>query len=189
MFEQIAEIVGTLVGIMYLYWEFRADSKVWIAGMIMPAISLLVYWNAGLYADFGINVYYLLAAIYGLVAWKRCVSKDGVVSCELPITFTPKGMILPLMVVFLFSYILIAYILLHYTNSNVPWWDAFTTALSIVGMWMLSRKWLEQWLTWIVVDAVSAGLYIYKGIYFYAALYAVYTIVAYLGYLEWKKKM
>ena len=60
-----AEIAGTLIGIAYLYWEYQADRKVWLAGIAMPAISLYVYWQAGLYADFGINVYYLLAAVYG----------------------------------------------------------------------------------------------------------------------------
>jgi nicotinamide mononucleotide transporter len=77
----------------------------------------------------------------------------------------------------------------NYTDSNVPWWDSFTTALSIVGMWMLARKWLEQWISWILVDAVSCGLYIYKGVYFYAGLYGLYTIIAIFGYLEWKRKM
>ena len=72
------------------------------------------------------------------------------------------------------------------TDSTVPWWDAFTTALSIVGMWMLARKWLEQWWVWMLVDVVSCGLYIYKGIYFYAALYGIYAVVAWYGYRKWK---
>jgi nicotinamide mononucleotide transporter len=72
------------------------------------------------------------------------------------------------------------------TDSTVPWWDAFTTALSIVGMWMLARKWLEQWWVWMLVDVVSCGLYIYKGIYFYAALYGIYAVVAWFGYRKWK---
>ena len=77
----------------------------------------------------------------------------------------------------------------HYTDSNVPWADSFTTALSIVGMFMLARKWVEQWLVWIVVDVVSAGLYVYKDLCFYAALYAVYAVVAVFGYWAWKRKM
>ena len=82
MWTLIAEVAGTLIGIAYLYWEYRADDKVWIAGMLMPAISLLVYWQSGLYADFGINVYYLLAAIYGLALWRGRLSGRAEASAE-----------------------------------------------------------------------------------------------------------
>jgi nicotinamide mononucleotide transporter len=71
----------------------------------------------------------------------------------------------------------------------VPWSDAFTTALSIIAMWMLARKYAEQWLAWLVVDAVCVALYIYKGIYFYATLYAIYTVIAYIGYRKWLRMM
>ena len=85
--------------------------------------------------------------------------------------------------------IVIVSILIQYTDSTVPWLDSFTTALSIVAMWMLARKYVEQWLIWIVVDTVSAGLYIYKGLYFTAGLYAFYAIIAYFGYKEWRRLM
>ncbi|MGM9859561.1 MAG: nicotinamide riboside transporter PnuC, partial [Muribaculaceae bacterium] len=65
--------------------------------------------------------------------------------------------------------------------------DAFTTALSIVALWMMARKYTQQWLAWMVVDAVSVGLYIYKGIYFYASLYAIYTVIAWFGYVKWRR--
>ncbi len=181
----IAEIAGTLIGIAYLYWEYQADRKVWLAGIAMPAISLYVYWQAGLYADFGINVYYLLAALYGIWVWTSGKQAGGT---ELPITPTPPRMWPWLLASFALSFAVIGQLLVH-TDSTVPWWDSFTTALSIVGMWMLARKWVEQWIAWILVDAVSSGLYIYKGIYFYAALYALYTVVAIFGYFKWKRMM
>ena len=73
---------------------------------------------------------------------------------------------LPLFLVFVVSFLGIAWILIAYTDSNVPWLDSFTTALSIVGMWMLARKYVEQWFAWILVDIVCCGLYIYKDLYF-----------------------
>ena len=154
--EQTLEIIGTLVGLLYLWLEYRASIYLWIAGIIMPAIYIFVYYNAGLYADFGINIYYLGAAIYGWTMWK---------------------------------YGAFLRILINFTDSNVPWLDSFTTALSIVGMWMLARKYVEQWWAWIGVDAVSTGLYIYKGLDFTAALYGLYTIIAIFGYFKWKKMM
>ncbi|MDE6544157.1 MAG: nicotinamide riboside transporter PnuC, partial [Muribaculaceae bacterium] len=75
------------------------------------------------------------------------------------------------------------------TDSTVPWIDAFTTALSITTTWLLARKYIEQWWAWMAVDAVSVGLFIYKGIYFYAVLYLIYTVICVAGYMKWKRLM
>lgn len=85
--------------------------------------------------------------------------------------------------------VLIAWVLTEFTNSDVPWSDSFTTALSIVGMWMLARKYVEQWLVWIVVDVVCCGLYVYKELYFTAGLYGLYALIAIGGYKKWIRMM
>ena len=188
--ERALEILGLLVGLLYLYWEYRADWRMWIASVVMPAISLFVYWNAGLYADFAIDIYYLLIAVYGFWVWRRGKpSPLGGNRGGAPICRTPLGMWPVLALAFLVIYLGIAYVLIHFTPSTVPWWDALNTALSIVAMWMLARKWVEQWLVWLVVDAVSTALYIYKGIPFYAVLYALYTVIAWFGYRKWLRQM
>ena len=187
--DNILEIAGTLVGVLYLYWEYKGDIRLWIAGIIMPALSLYVYYTAGLYADFGINIYYLLVAIYGWAIWRFGITGKKGDKQELKIVHTSRKLYLPLLLSFLALWIGIGEILKHFTNSTVPWIDAFTTALSIIGMWMLARKLIEQWWAWLLVDAVSSCLYVYKGIYFYAALYAVYTIIVFFGYRKWKKLM
>lgn len=184
--DRALEITGFLVGLLYLYWEYKADWRLWIASVVMPAISLFVYWRAGLYADFGIDIYYLLIAVYGFYVWRR---GGGEQHEELPITRTPRLMWPLLLLAFILIYLAIAYVLIHFTDSTVPWWDALNTSLSIVAMWMLARKWVEQWLVWLVVDAISVGLYIYKGIPFYAVLYALYTIIAWFGYRRWLLEM
>ena len=184
------EIIGTLVGLIYLWLEYKASIYLWIVGIIMPAIYIFVYYQAGLYADFGINVYYLLAAIYGWLVWtgKKSSDSENLIG-EIPITSCSKKVWLPLCMVFIATFIVIGWVLINFTDSNVPWLDSFTTALSIVGMWMLARKYLEQWFTWIAVDAVSCGLYIYKELYFTSALYGLYTVIAVFGYIKWKKMM
>lgn len=181
------EIIGTLVGLVYLWLEYKASIWLWLASVIMPAIYLVIYYQAGLYADFGINVYYLIIAIYGIWLWLGGGAKND--KRELPITATPSGLWWKMGIVSMAIFFLIAYILISCTDSNVPWMDSFTTSLSIVAMWMLARKYVEQWLVWIVVDAVSAGLYIYKELYFTAGLYALYAIIAYFGYREWRRLM
>ena len=108
---------------------------------------------------------------------------------ELPITCMPSRYLLPLIAVFAVTLAGIAWVLINFTDSNVPWLDSFTTALSIVGMWMLARKYVEQWFAWILVDIVCCGLYIYKDLYFTSALYGLYSIIAIFGYFKWKKLM
>ena len=185
--EQTLELVGTLVGLIYLWLEYRASIYLWMASVIMPAIYIFVYYEAGLYADFGINIYYLGAAVYGWLVWKYAPKPKE--QAELPITKMPKRNWLRALVVFIVAQFLIAWVLINFTDSDVPWWDAFTTALSIIGMWMLARKYLEQWLVWIVVDVVCVGLYLYKGLYFTSGLYALYSVIAVFGWLNWKRLM
>ena len=184
------ELTGTIVGLIYLWLEYRASIYLWIAGFIMPAIYVFVYYDAGLYADVGINVYYLLTSFYGLAYWTlgKKASKDAPTE-EIPISRTPRKQYAPLLLLSVILNIVIAVILIEFTDSNVPWADSFTTALSIVGMWMLAKKYVEQWLAWILVDVVSAVLYVYKDLYFTAGLYALYAVIAYFGYLKWKKMM
>lgn len=200
------EIIGTLVGLVYLWLEYKASVYLWIAGIIMPAIYLVVYYEAGLYADFGINVYYLVVSVYGWMMWRygnfirhrllhqADASPDSAASATerevvLPITHVPTRTLLPLAAVFALTFVGIAWILISFTDSNVPWLDSFTTAMSIVGMWMLAQKYVEQWWAWILVDVVSCGLYIYKGLEFTAALYGLYAVIAVFGYFKWKREM
>ncbi len=191
--EHGLEIFGFIVGLIYLYLEWKASIYLWIASIIMPAISLCLYFNKGLYADCAMNVYYVVIAIYGWIVWKygnrSKLEHDKQAKAELPIVHTPKALILPLVGVSLLLWIGIWWLLVTFTNSTVPVPDAFTTALSIVAYWMLARKQAEQWLVWLVVDLVCCCLYAYKGIPFYAVLYFFYTVIAWFGYRKWIRLM
>lgn len=183
------EIAGTVAGLVYLYLEYKASVWLWAASIIMPAIYLGVYYEAGLYADFGISVYYILASVYGAIYWlkgSRAGSHDGEGS---GITHIPGSLYAPLSIVFVVVFLLIGAILSGFTDSNVPWADAFTTSLSIVALWLLSRKYVEQWIAWIAADAACALLYVYKDLWFTGALYALYAVIAVFGYRKWKRLM
>lgn len=187
----ILEIAGFIIGVVYLWWEYHANAKVWLASIIMPTISMWIYFRKGLYADFSINIYYFVMAIYGYIAWtmhSRKPRKEEIVpKPKLKIRHAPWNVCIGCVVAMAVLWWGIYFVLSRYTDSNVPVYDAFTTALSIVGTWMLARKYIEQWLVWIAVDAVCVGLYCYKEIYFYATLYAIYTVVAVFGYKKWQK--
>ena len=186
-FELVLEILGFTIGLLYLWWEYHADAKVWIASVVMPAISMWIYYSKGLYADFGINIYYLLIAVYGFVSWTRgsSKSKNGFLKITHIGWLTGVAAVCATLVLWWFIW----WILVTFTDSTVPVADAFTTSLSIVGLWMLARKYVEQWLAWFVVDIVCCALYYYKGINFYCILYGIYTIVALLGYRKWLRLM
>lgn len=181
------EILGFGVGILYLWWEYHADSRVWLASVVMPAISMWIYFSKGLYADFGINIYYLLMAVYGYARWTSGTGQKK--KAPLAVTHAPGWGVCVALAASMLLWALLAWLLIEFTDSTVPYADAFTTALSIVGTWMLARKWAEQWLVWFVVDAVCVGLYIYKGLVFYPLLYGIYTVIALLGYRKWLRLM
>ncbi len=184
------EIIGTIVGLLYLWLEYKASIHLWIVGVIMPAIYIFVYYDAGLYADSAINVYYLLAAVYGWVMWKERekgkVKSEESLSFQTIFSFSAKTLIFKLLIVFFLLFVAIAWMLMEFTDSDVPWFIAFNTSLSVIGMWMLAKKYIEQWWVWIVADVACALLYAYKDLYFTAALYALYTIIAIFGYRKWK---
>lgn len=115
----------------------------------------------------------------------KAVDAAGGSSEELPITFFPRRLILRTLGFFLLAWAATYYVLVTYTNSTVPLLDAFTNALSFVGLWALARKYVEQWLFWIAVDVVCCYLYVVKGIPFKAGLYGLYVVIAVMGYRKW----
>lgn len=116
----------------------------------------------------------------------KAVDAAGGSSEELPITFFPRRLVLRTLGFFFLAWGATYYVLVAYTNSTVPLLDAFTNALSFVGLWALARKYVEQWLFWIAVDVVCCYLYVVKGIPFKAGLYGLYVVIAVLGYIKWK---
>ena len=181
------DILGFVVGLVYLWLEYKASIWLWLASIIMPAIDMVLYYKAGLYADFGMAIYYCLAGVYGYASWKWFKHAKTQQRSERPITRYKKQHILPSLAAMLLLWFGIWWMLTHWTNSTVPVADAFTTALSIVALWALAQKYAEQWLLWLVVDVVCCILYVTKGIPFKAAIYGLYTVVAIFGYRKWLK--
>ena len=189
MYDYIAlhglDILTTILGLIYIWLEYRASIFLWIVGIVMPALDIWLYWQHGLYGDVGMATYYTLAAVYGYIVWKCGHGEKR----TLPISHMPLRLYLPVTVFFFVAWGATYYILITWTNSTVPVLDAFTNALSFVGLWALARKYIEQWFFWIIVDAICCYLYIAKGIPFKAALYGLYVVIAIAGYYKWKKMM
>lgn len=179
------DLIGTLLGFLYLYLELRENPWMWVVGSVMPLVYIVVLWQSGVYGDCATEVYAFLAGLYGLYVWLTGKQRSGK---PMPITRTPARTARILVALTLLLWALIAFIL-HHTDSTVATLDALSTALYLVALWMLARKYIEQWWVWFVCDALSTGLYIYKGVYGRALLYGVYTLIAIYGYHTWRRKM
>ena len=180
----ILQCVGTALGLLYLWLEYKANIWLWVVGAIMPVVHGVLYLTKGVYADAAMQLYYVAAGVYGLVVWSSRPKHKS----EGKIRHTPKGWILPLVAVYAVLHVAIYYII-DYIGSSVSFFDSMSTALCIVAMWMLSRKLVEQWLVWLVVDMISVGLYLSKGIPITAGLYTLYCLLAVAGYIRWHRQV
>lgn len=182
--SQWLDILTTILGLIYIWLEYRAHIALWVIGVIMPALDIVLYWQHGLYGDAGMACYYTFAALYGFYVWKFVKTRKK--KEPLPIIFMPRRQYLPTIVFFFVAWAAVYYVLITWTDSTVPLLDSFTNALSFVGLWALARKYVEQWVFWMVVDGVCTFLYIKKGIPFKAMLYGLYVVIAIAGYLKWR---
>ena len=179
------DIVTTVLGLAYILLEYKASPWLWLVGFVMQAPGIVLYYQKGIYADCAMEFYYLLMTVYGYWRWV----KGSKTKQELPIRHFPRRLVLLWTGIIAGIWAVIYWLLVTYTNSNVPLADGFTTALSLVGIWALAHKYLEQWFIWIAVDIVTCGLYFYKGIPFKGSLYGLYVIIAVFGYFKWKRLM
>ena len=179
------ELLGAILGILYIFFSIRQNIFTWPTGLVTSALYIIVFYQSKLYADMGLQVYYVIISIYGWYFWINGKTKDrGHISARK----TSKQLWFKLIVICVLIYIIILS-LLKLTDSDIAYLDSMTTALSIVATWMLAKKYIEHWLIWIFVDLFSSGMYIYKNLWATVVLFLVYTVMAYLGYIEWKKDL
>ncbi|MBN1768827.1 MAG: nicotinamide mononucleotide transporter [Prolixibacteraceae bacterium] len=182
------EIAGAVLGIAYVFLSVKQNILTWAMGLATSLLYIYVFFVAKFYADMALQFYYVWVSIYGWFLWSRGKT-SGSKHEKLPVSRMSHQMALLLGAVSVFLWSIIYVVLKYYTDSPVPFGDAFTTALSIVATWMLAKKIIEHWLVWIVVDVVSIGLYIYKGLLPTTILFVVYTLVAIWGFVEWRKDL
>ncbi len=179
------EIFGTVTALIYLYFSIRQNILLWFFGILSSAVYVYVFIEAGVYADMAINIYYIFISVYGWYTW---ISAQNNHKKTLEVSRTPKEVISLLAIITPIIWVVLWFILKYFTNSDIPAIDSFTTAGSIVATWMLTKKYLEQWLLWVVIDGVSIGMFVYKELYFTVFLFTIYTAMAIIGYQKWKKE-
>jgi nicotinamide mononucleotide transporter len=181
------ELLGAVLGIAYIFFSIRQSILTWPVGLLTSVLYVWVFFASKLYADMGLQLYYVVISIYGWYEWLRGNQSNHSALLKVSRLSLKLGVILSIVSLLLFF--LIWFILKNYTDSPVPMADGLATALSIVATWMLARKILEHWLVWIFVDAFSIGLFIYKDLLPTVILFVVYTVMAVAGFIEWKKEI
>ena len=181
------EVYACILGLIGIFLQIKQNPLYWLTSILMVILYIYVFYVSKFYADMAFQFYYLVVSIYGWVYWigdkKKSIQKQRKLNVRI---LSRKELYYSIMASFVF-YVIILLILKYLTNSDVPYGDAFTTALSIVATFLLARKFIENWIFWIIVDSVSLSLYIYKGLYPTAILFFVLTVLAFVGYFKWKK--
>ena len=180
------EIVGAVLSLLYLFMSIKQNISLWLFGFLASAFYVVVFFETKFYADMSLQFYYLIISIYGYINWKYGTHQQGK---ELPISNISKSTMLQLLLASVIIYFIYYIILSKYTDSTIPIADSIVGMLSVIGTWMLARKIIENWLVWIIADALACGLFFYKELYPTAILFIIYTLMAVVGYWQWKKTM
>lgn len=186
------EAIAVLLGIASVWYARRENILVYPTGIVSVLIYVFICFNARLYADAGINLFYFGMSVYGWYNWTR----GGVNRTELLITKNNKvQQWTSVLYTFTAYWAILGLIWLFnrddtvYMQSYVPWVDSFTTAVFLIGMLLMAKKKVENWVYWIIGDIVSIPLYFMKGLVFTSFQYTVFLVIAILGYIEWNRRL
>lgn len=177
------EGVAVFFGVASVFYSMREYILVYPTGIVSTLIYVWICFEYKLYADMGINAYYFVMSIYGWFVWTHPQENQEV----LPVTWLDsKGWMISVSML-LGSYLVLLFVLTQFTDSDVPYWDSFTTASAFVGMWLMAKKKVENWIFWIITDLVSVPLYFYKGLILTSFQFLFFTILAIIGLMAWIK--
>jgi nicotinamide mononucleotide transporter len=178
------EALAVITGLLSVWYARKENILVFPTGIVSVLIYVYLCFTVKLYAEMGINAFYFVMSVYGWVKWSR--KADG--KPARPITRASVKEWIYSIAGFAVSFVALVYVLKNYTDSNVPVWDALTTAIFIIGMWLMALKKIENWLAWILGDLISIPLYASKGLALTSIQFAIFLALAVAGYLEWSSK-
>jgi len=181
------EFMGLVTGLLCVWLLIRENILTFPIGLIYSVISVVVFIEARLYADVLLNGYYVLMNAYGWYYWRFGGRSSG--TDWVQVSFAPARTRLWLLVLVAVATVAMGWFLDNRTDADLAYWDSATTTMSFAAMWMTARKYIDSWVVWLVVDVIATGMYIYKGIGFYAVLYGIYMIMAIMGWQAWRRSM
>jgi len=179
------EIFGFITGAACVALLVRQSIWNWPLGIANNLVFIVLFYRTGLYADVGLQGFYIAISIYGWWHWLHGGRDHGALTVSR--VRPPTGLLLALAVAAITA--TLTWLLRRYTNSTVPVLDSLITALSLVAQFMMTRKWIENWPVWILANCISVGLLIFKGLYVASALYVVYQVLCVMGLVEWRRAL
>lgn len=182
----IAEIVATITGIMCVVLQTKERISAWPLGIISVGISVIIFFQSKLYSDVILHVSYVFLNIYGWYNWSQLRKGDR---SDVVITSLRKHQVILVAAAIILVSGIWGYTMKAFTNADLVYFDAFTTVGSLIAQFLLTRKIIENWILWIIVDVVAVNMYIFKELYLMAFLFFVYLVICIKGYKDWKKVM
>jgi nicotinamide mononucleotide transporter len=179
------EVVAVIVTFLSVYLAVRENVVSWPTAVVSAGLYFVVFFRAKLYADMGLQVFYLAVSFYGWWAWLH----GGRERSALVVTRTPPRWLAGLAVGGLAFALALGAVLRRTTDAALPFLDSTLSSYSIVAQLMMTRKWLENWALWIALDVVYVGMFVFKRLYLTAGLYAVFLVLAVLGLREWRRSL
>lgn len=186
-YQVVLEITAVLFGLLSVWYSKQNKILVYPTGMLSTAIFVFLLWQWGLLGDMMINGYYFGMSVYGWYLWTK--KQDGVALTK--IGYTTRQQHQWSVVLFIATIILVlgVYSWFNKLTSWTAYVDAVTTAVFFVGMWLMAKRKIENWIYWIIGDIISVPLYLYKGLLFTSLQYLIFTIIAFYGYRAWKNNL
>jgi len=177
------EAIAVVFGLLCVWLTVRQNIWCWPTGLVQVALYIAIFYQVKLYSDLILHIIYVFLQVYGWYHWLH----GGRNRSKLPVSTLGRQsrMIWPAATTA--GTVGWGYLMATFTDAAVPYGDAFTTVASLVAQWLMACKRLESWLFWIAVDVVAIGIYWYKSLYLTSGLYAVFLILATLGWFEWRK--
>lgn len=175
------EVIGVSFGLISVYLTVKQNIISWPAGIISVIAFAILFFKIKLYADMGLQIFYVITGFYGWYLWKY----GGAGKTELKVRILDNTRRLKILLIFVPSVLVMSLYLKTYTDASLPIWDSLASTLSLFAQILLMKKILENWACWILVDIMSIAIYIYKGVYLTAGLYFVFLILASAGFIEW----
>ena len=179
------EIVAALVGALSVWLSVRQNIWSWPTAIVNVVLYAIVFYEAKLYADMGLQVVYAVLSIYGWYEWLY----GGAGRTELRVTRTGPRLGMLLALIAAAGSVVLGLFLHRETDAALPYMDSFLSSTSLVAQWMMTKKLLENWVVWIGVDVLYVGMFIFKGLFLTSALYAVFLALAVKGYIDWRRSM
>jgi nicotinamide mononucleotide transporter len=178
------EIVAFVLAIQMVVCNIRVNPIAWPLAIASSLLYFLLFWNSKLYGEAGLQIFFVVIAAWGWWQWLRGRQDDGRPLRVRSLAPSARwGLVAALAV----AWPLTGLFLARTTDTDVPWWDAFPTAASLLGQWLLGRKYVENWAAWLVVNAVSVGLFAYKGLWLTVVLYTVFIVMSVAGLRAWRR--